>query len=140
MKEMNHLTVFTFTPNDAPPPGGYVGYLNVAASEDGTVRLLVRNRGNPRLYASDPPFADEAYIYLPHSEARRLAMALFEWPFDHKERPVERPRPLTQQELEELTREPETVDQIIADASAKLRAEIKEIFAKSAARSSQETR
>lgn len=84
---MNHLTVFAFTPPDAPPAGGEVGYINVAAAENGMVRIMVRNRGSHRLCAGDPPFSDTAEIYLPESEARRLASALFEWPFDHMERP-----------------------------------------------------
>lgn len=78
---MNHLTIFAYTPHEPAPPGGYVGYINVARAEDGSLRVMVRQRGSSRLCAADPPFADTAEIYLPQSEIARLASALHEWPF-----------------------------------------------------------
>lgn len=81
MADMNHLTVFAYTPLEAPPPGGYVGYLNVARAEDGSLRVFIRNRGMARWGDNQAPFADEVSIYVPQDELQRFAMAILEWPF-----------------------------------------------------------
>ena len=81
MAEMNHLTVFAFTPHEAAPPGGYVGYINVARAEDGSLRVFIRNRGMARWGDNEAPFADEAAIYIPQDELQRFARAILEWPF-----------------------------------------------------------
>ena len=78
---MNHLTVFAFTPHEAPPPGGYVGYINVARAEDGSLRVMIRNRGMARHGDNQAPFADDASIYVPQDELERFARAILEWPF-----------------------------------------------------------